>query len=218
MNSKRVFFVLIGVLVLLFAGLLGSAYGVSQLLHQKAQHLVGLKLQSAVLQNQQTGLIKAKKEVKDYSELNSIAEAIVPQDKDQAEAVREISNLAGASGITQLSSVTFPQSTLGGITGASSSNATAIGQQSPTTTAVPATSSGLTQLTKVPSISGLYQLPITIQQASDNPVYYSQFINFLSLLEQNRRTAQVSGITIQPDSKNPSLIGFSLTINEFIRP
>jgi hypothetical protein len=204
MTSKRVYYMLLGLIGLLFLGLIGGAYGVNNLLQTKSDKLVSLKLQSQVLAAQQTELIKAKKQVAQYSELEKIAKIIVPQDKDQAEAVREITNLASDSGISQLSSITFPQSTLGGLTGTSKTNTS---------------NSKLTQLTPVKGVSGgVYQLEITIQESNDTPVTYNQFVTFLGKLEQNRRTAQVSSITLQPDSQDPSKVAFTLIINEFIRP
>ena len=215
MNSKKLYYVLLGVIGLLFVGLLAGAYEVDQVLSSKSDHLVSLKLKSQVLATQQTGLIKAKKEVKTYSSLNDIAKTIVPQDKDQAEAVLEISNLAEQSGIGQLSGVTFPVSTLGGLPGAIGTSGTG----TPTTPAAgSAGKSNLTQLLPVKGTPGLYELQITIQQASDNPVGYNQFLTFLSKLEQNRRTAQVTSISLKPSSQDPSLVGFTLIVNEFIRP
>jgi hypothetical protein len=207
MNSKRVYFLTLGLLGILIIGLIGGAYGVNSLLQAQSQKLVKLKSQSQVLVGQQTGLTKAKKQVQQYASLEKIAKTVVPQDKDQAEAVREIAKLATDSGIGQLSSVTFPASTLGGLPGAS------------TTTPAPASAgSKLTQLVPVVGINGVYQLQITITQASESRVPYSQFITFLGKLEQNRRTAQVSSISLQPDTKDPNMVAFTLIINEFIKP
>jgi len=52
-----------------------------------------------------------------------------------------------------------------------------------------------------------------INKEADN-----NFIDFLDNLEQNRRTAQVSGVTITPDPQNPSLLSFSLVVNVYIKP
>jgi len=213
MNSKRVYFIMLGVIVLLFAGLFGGKYGANSLLQQQAKRLTDVKAQSNSLADQQKGLVTAKKQVAKYSDLEKIAKTIVPQDKDQAEAVREIVNLAAASGIKQLSSVTFPASTLG-------ASAAAVGSTSTTTTTTPTTNSksNLTQLTPAKGLTGVYQLQITITQSSDSEVPYSQFYDFLSRLEQNRRTAQVTGITLQPDAVHPNFVAFTLIINEFIKP
>lgn len=212
MTPKRMYFVLLGFISLLLIGLIGGSYGINTLLQTKSKKLTDLKLQSQVLANQQQGLVKAKKQVAQYSDLEKIAKTIVPQDKDQAAAVREIAKLANDSGIGQLSAITFPQSTLGGTGAASSGSSTSPAPAS-------GSKSNLTQLTPVKGINGgVYQLQITIQQSADNEIPYNTFITFLRKLEQNRRTAQVSSITLQPDPKNPSVVAFTLIINEFIKP
>lgn len=212
MNSKRVFFVMIGVLVVLAAAIGGGAYAGSQMLEAKAKMLSGKKLQSKVLAQEQVSLAKAKKDVAKYQSLETIAKTIVPQDKDQAEAVREITNLAAQSGIT-LSSITLPSSTLG-------TSAPTSPSSSSSSSSVSATSSktDLTQLIPVKGIPGVYSLQITVATNSDSPVSYSSFIEFLGRLEQNRRTSQVSTISLQPNSKNPSQVSFTLTIDEYIKP
>ena len=199
MNSKRLNYLLIGLLVLLTAGLVIVAREANMLLENKSKTLVSLKASDLTTSSQQAQLSTDKKEIAKYSDLNTIAKSVVPQDKDQAEAVQEIVNLAADSGIGQLSSITFPPSTLG------------------TTTSVK-TPGGLTQVTAVKGISGVYDLQITITQGTDSEVPYSDFTMFLAKLEQNRRTAQVSSITVQPDQKNPSIVSFTLILDEFIKP
>lgn len=208
MNTKRVYFVMLGIVGLLFVGMLVGTYEVNSLLESKAKHLVDLKLQSQVVTSQQTGLQKAKKQIAQYAGFEETAKTIVPQDKDQAEAVREISNLAQESGIQRLSSVTFPLSTLGG----------AIGSTGTSTPTASASKNTLTQLLPAKGLSGVYSLQITIQQTSDAAIPYSQFLTFLEKLEQNRRTAQVSSIILQPDNVKPNMVAFTLVINEFIKP
>lgn len=195
MNSKRLFFVLVAVLVLLLAGIFLSAREANSLLGQKSKQLAGLKSQDQAATAEKAQLAKDKKDLAQYADLNQIAKTVVPQDKDQAEAVREIVNLASSSGIPKLSAISFPASTLGG-----------------------SKSGGLTQVTPVKGIPGVYDLQITVTQANTDLVPYANFTKFLSGLEQNRRTAQVSSITVQPDTKNPGLVSFTLVIDEFIKP
>lgn len=197
MNSRKIFLGMIGLLAIITIGLLFSVYQANKLLEHKSNTLVGLKAKNQQLANQQTQLTQAKKDLAKYANLNDIAKTVVPQDKDQAEAVREIVNLASQSGIP-LNSVTFPSSTLG--------NSTTTGP------------GGLTQVTPVKSIPGVYDLQITIQQQATNEVPYSNFIAFLSGLEQDRRTAQVSSVSVTPDPKSTNLISFTLIVDEFIKP
>ncbi|MBL8121266.1 hypothetical protein JNM87_00765 [Candidatus Saccharibacteria bacterium] len=198
MKIRHINYALIAITVLSASCLLASGFVANQLLSHKSSELSQLKAQSQVVSDLQATLKKNRSDLIKYKELNEIAKAVVPQDKNQAQTVGEIVKIAEESGISQLSSITFPASTLGGV-GASSSG-------------------GLTQVTPVKGINGVFLLPITITQDSAHAIKYSQFITFLSKLENNRRTAQVSSISIQPDSKNPSLISFNLTVNEYIKP
>lgn len=212
MNSKRVFYVMCGVLGVLVLAILGTAYLASGMLESRAATLQGLKLKNRVLTEEQTGLIKAKKDIAKYSSLEKIAKTIVPQDKDQAQTVREIVKMANESGINP-SSITFPASTLGALTA---------GAAATTGTAAPSPASGsrsnLTQLTPVKGMTGLYVLPITITQDSASPVPYARLVEFLNRLEQNRRTAQVSSIILQPSATNSDMLSFTLTVDEYIKP
>jgi hypothetical protein len=197
----------------LFAGLVGGAYGVNKLLGSESNTLVAAKAKNQALDQEQITLEKAKKDVQKYASLNQIVQAVVPQDKNQAEAVQQIVNLAGANGVT-LTAINFPASTLGGATGSSSPSSSGT---SPSAAASNSKASRLSQLTPVKNIPGIYQLPITISNDSSHAVPYNRFISFLDDLEHNRRTAQVQNISIEPDSNN-SLIVFSLTLNEYIKP
>lgn len=201
MNSKRVYFLMIGLIAILGLAILGGAFGANSLLQQRAKKLTSLKVQNQVIGLQQASLIKAKQDIAQYSSLEKIAEAIVPQDKDQAEAVREIVNIASQNGI-KLSGVSFPSSSLGGTTSSSPSSSG---------------SGALTQVTPVAGIQGVYQLPITIQQDATQPITFAQYVGFLAALENNRRTAQVSTISLQPTADRTHLT-FTLTLNEYIKP
>jgi hypothetical protein len=201
MKAKQLYYVLIAGLVLVGLGFFGVAYGANSLMSSQATKLSKARADSAVLDTMQTTLAKNKQDIAKYSELNKIAETVVPQDKDQAEAVREIVNLASQSGISKLSSITFPSSTLGAIgPGVKTSNG------------------NLTQLIPVKGLTGVYDLQITVSQTSGNEVPYNQLTTFLSKLEQNRRTAQVNSLTVQPKAENPNLVAFTLIIDEYIKP
>ena len=73
MNSKRVYLLMIGLIVLLITGLFGSAYGIQGLLRTKSVELVGLKAKLTALNQQQGGLVQAKKDIATYSSLYAIA-------------------------------------------------------------------------------------------------------------------------------------------------
>ena len=197
MNSKRLYFTMLGAIALLVIGLIGGAYGVNKMLDAESQRLVNDRLQIKVLAEEQTQLTKAKQDIIKYQSLANIAKSVVPQDKDQAQAVRQIVDIASANGIV-LGSISFPASTLG------TSNKGGTQQ--------------LSQLSPVAGIQGVYSLQLNVQSDSNKPVPYNQFIGFLSALEHNRRTALVASITIQPNNKDNSTLAFTLILDEYIKP
>jgi len=193
MTSKRLYFVLIASVCLLVVGLFGGVYGADKLLSAQSSRLVSNRLQTQVLGDEQQQLARAKSDIKKYQDLATVAASVVPEDKDQAQTVREIVNIAQTNGVA-LSSITFPSSTLGG------------------------TSGSLSQLTPVKGIAGVYNLQLTVVSDSNKPVPYSNFINFLAALEHNRRTALVNSVTIQPNNKDRNTLSFTLILDEYIKP
>ena len=134
MNSaKRLHFILIGLIGLLLLGLLAGTYGTNKLLTSQATKLTTLKAKDQALTQEQTSFTKAKKEIKKYADLHKITQSVVPEDKNQAEAVREIVNIAATNNVV-LSAVTFPASTLGTTaTGAPTPASSSGARGSPTT-------------------------------------------------------------------------------------
>lgn len=209
MTSRRFYYILLAAVILLTVGLIGGAYGASNILTEQSKSLLSARSKSLALDQQQTQLSIAKASVKKYKEISDTARSIVPQDKDQAQAVREIVKIAADNGIT-LGAITFPTSTLGGTT--------ASGASSAAPGAGNAGAGALSQLTPAKGLTGVYTLQINVQSGSTNPTDYNRFVNFIAALENNRRTALVSAITIQPDSKDPTKVGFTLAIEEYIKP
>lgn len=215
MTSKRLYFLFLGLIGLLLIALIAGTYGINGLLTTQASKLTAAKAKSLALAQEQLSLDQAKKDIKTYANLNDIAKAIVPEDKDQAEAVREIVNMASQYGIS-LASISFPASTLGLTPGGTGTSAAAA--SSSAAAAASSKSSTLSQLTAVKNIPGVYQLPITVNGDPNKPIAYDKFIGFLTALEHNRRTSQVSGITLAPSTQNHNLLSFNLNINEYIKP
>lgn len=198
MTAKRLFYGLVFLIAVFCGGLFFAAREANHLLDNKAAQVKKQKADLIAVQDQQDQLTVDRADVKKYKSLNLIAETVVPQDKNQAQAVRQIAALAAQSGIPQLSSITFPPSTLGG--------------------SLIQSSTGLTQVTKVKGIPGVFDLQITISQSTTDAVPYNDFLTFLTKLEQNRRTAIVSSISIEPVNANPSTVAFNLVLEEFIKP
>lgn len=220
MNSKKAYYIMAGCTVLMF-GVLGVTVVLGDMwLHKRSDQLRSVKLETRLLDEQQVSLVQANKDVAKYSDLESIANAIVPQDKDQAKTVREIVKLAQESNIP-ITSISFPTSSLGSAAqapAASSSTAdTSNSSESPSASAA-AKAPPVTQVKAADGISGVYQMEINVQSDSSLPVPYAALITFLERLEQNRRTAQVSNITVTPSTKDPGLVTFTLMVNVYIKP
>ncbi|HTH72135.1 MAG TPA: hypothetical protein VL737_02120 [Candidatus Pristimantibacillus sp.] len=193
MDARKTYFVLWGVIALAFVALGVGTYIGTGILKTKSLDVKTARLQSRVVEENQTLLRKAKADIQKYNDLATVAKSIVPQDKDEAQTVHEITNLSSQNGIA-LGSITFPSSALGD-------------NKTPNT-----------QLVPVKSIPGVYSLQITVTSDAKNSVPFNNFINLLSALEHNRRTALVTGIALQPDSKVPGNLFFSLTLEEYIKP
>ncbi len=207
-KSKKLYFVMLGVVLALCLGVGAIVYLGNAMLSSQSKKVVSLKLDNEVIESQQTALGKAKQDVQRYTALDQIAKQIVPQDKDQAKVTREIVSIATDLGI-KISNVTFPASSLGTIVPK---------QPSSSTTPAPVPTTPTTQLKAVDGISNLYQLDITITSDTAKPISYNNLIAFLDRMEQNRRTSQVTQITITPDSKNRSLLNFSITLTVYTKP
>lgn len=209
LNSKNVHYILMGLLALLVVVFIGAVVVGSSKLSKKSQQNVQLKIKSQTAELQLANLEQTKKDVEKYAYFKDIAKTIIPTDKDQAHTVLDIFKIADDAGIV-VSKIDFPPSTLGLNAGSSvGTDAT-----SPTST-----QKAISQAKPVTAIPGLYSLQLDIFPAENNSVpdekqiTYDKMIDFLRRLENDRRTAQLSQIKIQPGAS-----GFTLTINTFIKP
>lgn len=197
--------------VAVFSFFMVAIFGLS-ILSGKSHEMVDLKLQSQTADSQLANLEQSKKQVEKYAYFKNIAKTVIPSDKDQAAAVVEINQMANDAGIA-IQSITFPSSNLGASSSTASQDATASG----------ASTKAISQAKPVSGIPGLYSLELTItpetgnQVPPDRQITYPKMLDFLSRIENNRHTAQITNVNIQPASNNQSL-SFTLTINIFIKP
>ncbi len=61
-------------------------------------------------------------------------------------------------------------------------------------------------------------MEITVTSSENKAVSYQQLLDYLRLLENNRRTAEVKNISIQPSEANRGTLSFTLTLNSYVRP
>lgn len=213
LTTKRLFYVMVATVILFVLLLIAVAIAGTKLLKHEASRLSDLKAQNQVVQDQEVALIQAKKDVEKYKDLGELSKAIVPQDKDQAKTVREINRIARESGI-ELQAITFTASTLGQAAPAPAKPDE--GSKDQPSTSKPAEPS-ITQVTPVEGIPGVYALGITITPAANKPIPYEQFLGFLEKLENNRRTAHVDNISVNP-VEGSNGVTFSLTLNAYVKP
>lgn len=211
MTARRVTVLLSVALVALLFGLLGGTYALAGIFKKQASELSLSRAKVEQLSTQENGIKQSKRDIAKYQQLSDIAKTVVPQDKDQAATVREITRLASANKVP-LTTITFPSSSLGTLPGGA--KATPLTAASAAAAAKP----NLSQLTLVPGLPGVYNLQITLGNNTTNPVNYTQLTAFLRSLETNRRTAAVSSINIQPQASDPTRLVFSLIINTYIKP
>lgn len=200
MNSKRLFYVLTGSVVIIGILSLVLVYVGNNFLQAKADTLYELKTESFTLEKEQEALVQAKKDIERYSEIEKVARTVVPQEKDQARTVREIVAIANRSGI-DIANISFPSSTLGSQDKKKK-----------------AADSSTTQLEPVEGIPGVYQLEVNVQTDTSKYVPFSTVLNFLEELESNRRTSQVKTLTITPSIDNRDYVTFNVILNVYIKP
>lgn len=210
MTGRQLNIILIILILLIGGASIAAVVFGDSLIEEKSQEIVNLKAESKALEEQQLSLLQARKDVERYSEFEVIAKSVVPQEKDQARAVREIVKLAAETNIP-ISNIIFPASDLGQTStlkrtepkppGGNSSRAAPTSQVSP-----------------VEGISGVFQMEINVQSATQKPVPYESMLAFLAALEQNRRTAHITNLSVTPNSDDRGLVTFSLTINTYLRP
>lgn len=201
LSNKHFFYLMTSTIVLFVVLSGGGAIFANRILAKQTNKLNQLKLESEIVDRQKQDTVVANANIERYQELEQIARQIVPQDKDQSRAVREIVGLAEESGIT-LSSISFPSSNLG--------QKTTTDKKEKAETAAPS------QVKPVKDIKGVYELEIIVRGPKETD--FPRLIEFLKRLESNRRTSQVSNLAITPDTKNPILLTFTMTIKVYLKP
>lgn len=211
MTAKRFHYVLWALLGLVILASVLAAAGGNYWLGRSSGRLQALKLENRILEEQQSSLTQAKKDIDKYAELERTARQIVPQEKDQARTVRELISIAAASGV-KIATIAFPTSNLGQAVPKAPAGEPGAGAPKP------APAPAISQVKPVENIKDLYQLDISVQSEPTAPVSYPRLLDFLNRLEHNRRTAQITSITIQTLPKNRDQLTFNLQLSVFIKP
>lgn len=214
MTPSRMRLVLLSALGLICIAFLAIGLAADQMLSKQSQRMVDLKLQNHTAEAQLANLASAKRQVEKYTYFNDVAKTVLPSDKNQAQAVLDISQMANESAIA-IKSITFPASTLGSASSKKSTTNKDAASASKETV--------ISQAKPVEGIAGLYSLELTItpQTDADTPlakqVNYGKFLDFLKRIENNRRTAQITSVSVKP-ADGVTQFSFEITVNIFIKP
>lgn len=200
----------------------------SNWLTQSSQELISLRSEVAELNSKQADLDKAKKALSDNAtELDTLSR-VLPDDKDQARVIQEITALADQANIT-IDSVGFPSSTLGAVVApkpAATAEATTTSQPA-TTSAEPAPApvKSVSQATPVKEIPGVQSIELSIgtissKDTSIKGVRYEEMMKLIKLIERNRRTLQIRSIGIGQNAvtSGEPTYNLSLSLVIFIQP
>lgn len=195
MTAKNTHKMLMIMLILLIV-IATSALFVSNFMMQKsANNLVRAKLDNVGYDSEEQTYLQARKDLGEYTALNEIIQKILPQSKDQAQAVSELYKIGDETGI-KTASITFPSSTLG--------------QKSNSNTVTQAKS-----VDGMPGVLGI-DIAIELEPASGASISYDSMINFLQKVELNRRNMQIKQITVNADTVNGG-VTFNMTLTIFVK-
>lgn len=208
MTAKRLYFILLASMGLLVVGAGAMVYFGYNFMSKSSDSLVNAKLENIAIEEQEINYAKARKDLEKYEDLGVLLRDVLPKEKDQALAVRELYNIGDETNIS-VDSIQFPASSLG------QKPATTAGGTTPTTT----TNSTVTQAKAVEGLSGVLGIDVelTLKPKSGTSIPYDNMIQFLQKVELNRRSMQIKKITVTPDAKNGGLT-FNITLTIFVKP
>lgn len=200
MSAKKFYYLLVVAIALCALLTLGGAYMGTTMMKKSSIKLVQTKLDNIGYDAEEQNFMQARKDLEKYRPLNDVLQKILPKQKDQALAVRELYKIADETGMV-IDVIQFPPSTLGQKTTATKQTGT--------------TSTGVTQAKAVDGMPGVMGIDINVTMK--DPTSYDNMIRFLQKVELNRRSMQIKSITVGKDSKTKGVI-ISLTITIFVKP
>lgn len=209
------FFVLIGGLAV-SVGLVGGAMYIGYSSMQASSNsLVNAKLDTMLAEEKEKTFIKAKKDLEKYKGLSETLQKILPKDKDQARAVRELYKISDEAGVS-IVSITFPSSTLGAKAAAAPTAPAGTDKTATTSTAAQKAVSQAAPVSGLPGVQGI-DLELSVEGQNDSFTQFSRMVTFLQKVEQNRRSMQIKKITVTPDDTTRN-VKFELTVTIFVKP
>lgn len=223
MNAKRFFYVLIGIIGLLVVVCAGLVVGGNQLMAKTSQKLIEAKLNNSLADVKIGEYLKAKTYMNQNQDVRPIVDNMIPKNKDQDTATKELYKIADSAGVA-ITSIQYPSSNLG-LKAAASASSTATSDKTSGASTTPTTPAvaPLSQAKAADGLPGVQGIDVELRlTATDtkSPITYDSLIKFLKLVELNRRSMQIKKVFVQPDKPGNGLVKLSpqITITIFVKP
>lgn len=196
-------------------------------LTESSKELTSLRSEVVALEKKRTDLENAQHTLaKETIAIETLAK-VVPDDKDQARIISELYQIATVAGVT-IESVGFPASTLGSEVAkpAPATQTTDANSAQTSQAQTPAPQTTVSQATPVKEIAGLQSIDLTlgainsIGMPSGSGIRFGELMNFLKLVERNKRTIQIKslGINKGTNASGEESYNLDVTLTIFIRP
>jgi hypothetical protein len=222
-------------LLIFVASIVASAFIVrtaANWLTQSSSELNSIRGELSDLSTKLENIDRQKKVLATQASSVSTLSFVLPKEKDQARALKEIEAIANQANVT-IESVGFPSSTLGSaqtVAPKTTADTTAPSTTSGTSTGATATPTPskptkvVSQATPLKDIPGVQSIELSIgainsKDTSIKGVRYDEMLSLLKLIERNRRTMQIRSIGIgQTETAAGKTYSLTLSIVIFIQP
>ena len=187
MTPKRLFYGLCAVCSLIILGIGAMVYLGNAFLSKEAARIADARADEELVDKRIALKNDLEKTIDDYTELKTLATKFLPDSKNQDDLIAEFYTIADKSNI-MVSGLSFTAS------------GTKVGGQS--------------QTTPLKDAKNVLVFPFTVTNYSAS---FTQLINFLENLENNRRKLQITQIQLQPDDKTGLINVPSMSIESYIK-
>lgn len=192
MTTKKAHYGLLGLLVLVIVAIGLAMYFSRVFLKSNSDSLVNAKLELYKIDETEYIYRKNQAILQENQETADILASVLPQEKDQAKAVREITQIASDNGLS-VKAIRFPGSDL------VITNKPVAAQTQGSTTTPQATPSGptISQAKPVNGLNNVLGIAVEIELTSARSgaqISTDQVLSFLQQIENNRRNIRVTSI------------------------
>lgn len=192
MTTKKAHYGLLGLLVLVIVAIGLAMYFSRVFLKSNSDSLVNAKLELYKIDETEYIYRKNQAILQENQETADILASVLPQEKDQAKAVREITQIASDNGLS-VKAIRFPGSDL------VITNKPVAAQTQGSTTTPQATPSGptISQAKPVNGLNNVLGIAVEVELTSARSgaqISTDQVLSFLQQIENNRRNIRVTSI------------------------